>query len=154
MNRLVLLTMVGAASVFAQGLPTTKVLTLDLAQAIAQGAFDQCHADGYKIAVKVVDAANLEKLFLRDDGAGLITIELATLKANSVIMFQGPSGPPANAAPGAVSIIPGTIYAKGGFPIKVGDQLIGAVAVSGAPGGDKDAACAAAGLAKAAGKLK
>jgi uncharacterized protein GlcG (DUF336 family) len=50
--------------------------------------------------------------------------------------------------------VPGTIYAMGGVPIKVGEQLIGAVSVSGAPGGDKDAACANAGLAKVADKLK
>ena len=46
------------------------------------------------------------------------------------------------------------INAQGGVPIKVGDQTIGAVAVSGAPGGDKDVACANAGLAKAADRLK
>jgi uncharacterized protein GlcG (DUF336 family) len=39
-------------------------------------------------------------------------------------------------------------------PIKVGGVTIGAVAVSGAPGGDKDAACANAGIAKVAEKLK
>jgi uncharacterized protein GlcG (DUF336 family) len=42
----------------------------------------------------------------------------------------------------------------GGIPIRVGDQLIGAVAVSGAPGGDKDVACATAALAKVADRLK
>jgi uncharacterized protein GlcG (DUF336 family) len=51
-------------------------------------------------------------------------------------------------------VLPGTINAMGGVPIKVGDQLIGAVSVSGAPGGEKDAACANAALAKVADKLK
>ena len=48
---------------------------------------------------------------------------------------------------------PGTINAQGGVPIKVGEATIGAVGVSGAPGGDKDAACANAALAKVADKL-
>jgi len=43
---------------------------------------------------------------------------------------------------------------QGGLPIKVGNDLIGAVSVSGAPGGDKDAACASYALEKVAGKLK
>ena len=46
------------------------------------------------------------------------------------------------------------ILAQGGVPIKIGESTIGAVAVSGAPGGDKDAACANAGIAKASDKLK
>jgi hypothetical protein len=48
----------------------------------------------------------------------------------------------------------GTINAMGGVPIKVGDQVIGAVSVSGAPGGDKDAACANAALTKVEARLK
>jgi len=81
-----------ATSAFAQ-LPTTKMLTLDVAQTIAQEAMARCRADGYKVTVLVVDGLNAPK-------------------------------------------------------------AIGAVAVSGAPGGDKDAACANAGIAKAAGQLK
>ena len=67
---------------------------------------------------------------------------------------SGPAQPlPAGtAAPPAT--IPGTINAQGGAPIKVGDATIGAIAVSGAPGGDKDLACAMAAIAKVADKLK
>ena len=67
------------------------------------------------------------------------------------------SGPPANlpaGTPAPPPVVPGTINAMGGMPIKVGDQLVGAVSVSGAPGGDKDAACANAALAKVADKLR
>jgi len=134
-----------------------KMLTVDLAQAIAQEAMAKCRADGYKISVRVVDHANIEKAFLRDDGAGMATVQVATMKANSVMAFGRPSGPPANLPAGApipAPVVPGTINAMGGVPIKVGDQVIGAVAVSGAPGGDKDAACANAALTKVADKLK
>lgn len=146
-----------ALSAFAQeGLPTQKVLTIDVAEAIAQGAMAQCRADGYKVTVTVVDGANILKAFLRDDGAGMATVEVGRMKANSVMAFGRPSGPPANLPPGApvpAPVVPGTINAMGGVPIKVGNQLIGAVSVSGAPG-EKDAACANAALAKVADKLK
>ena len=143
--------------VFAQGLPTQKVITVDLAQSLAQEAMARCRADGYKVTVAVVDHANLLKALLRDDGAGMATIEVARMKNNSVMSFGRASGPPPNLAPGApvpAPVVPGTINAMGGVPIKVGEQMIGSIAVSGAPGGDKDAACAKAALAKLADKLK
>jgi uncharacterized protein GlcG (DUF336 family) len=143
-------------SVFAQ-LPTTKVLTMDVAQIIAQGAMAKCRADGYKVTVLVVDAMNAPKAMIRDDGATPATAEVAKMKATATMLYNRPSGPttppPAGqAAPPAT--IPGTINAQGGVPIKIGEQTIGAVAVSGAPGGDRDAACANDGIAKAADKLK
>src|SRR3954467_6869512 len=146
-----------AAKGFGQGLPTQKILTVDVAQAIAQEAMLKCRADGFKVTVRVVDHANVLKAFLRDDGASMGTIEVAQMKANSVMAFGRPSGPPPNLPAGAPvppPLLPGTINAMGGIPIRVGDQLVGAVAVSGAPGGDKDVACATAALAKGADRLK
>jgi uncharacterized protein GlcG (DUF336 family) len=139
------------------GLPTQKILTIDVAHSIAQEAMARCRTDGYKVTVTVVDSANILKAFLRDDGASMATVEVGRMKANSVMAFGRPSGPPPNLPAGApvpAPVLPGTINAMGGVPIKVGDQLIGAVSVSGAPGGDKDAACANAALAKVADKLK
>jgi uncharacterized protein GlcG (DUF336 family) len=138
-------------------LPTSKVLTMDVAQTIAQAAMAKCQADGYKVTVLVVDGLNAPKALIRDDGATASTTEVARMKATATMLYNRPSGPatppPAGtAAPPAT--IPGTINAQGGVPIKVGDVTIGAVAVSGAPGGDKDVVCANAGIAKAADKLK
>jgi uncharacterized protein GlcG (DUF336 family) len=156
LTRIAVLAAASAAAAFAQ-LPTMKMLTVDVAQSIAQEAMMKCRADGYHVTVQVVDSGNFLKAFLRDDGAGLATIDVARMKATSVILQNRPSGPPANLAPGApvpAPVIPGTINAMGGVPIKVGNQTIGAVAVSGAPGGDKDAACANEALMKVADKLK
>ena len=156
LRRLSVLTIVTSAVVFGQ-LPTQKVLTVDVAQTIASEAMASCRTAGYKVSVRVVDHANVLKAFVRDDGAGMATVQVATLKANTVLNFGRASGPPANLAPGAVApppIVPNTTNAMGGVPIKVGDQLVGAVAVSGAPGGDKDAACANAAIAKVADKLR
>ena len=141
---------------FAQ-LPQSRVLTLDVAQTIAQETLAKCRADGYKVTVLVVDAMNAPKAMVRDDGATASTTEVAKMKATATMLYNRPSGPAqpppqGQAAPPAT--IPGTINAQGGVPIKFGDVTIGAVAVSGAPGGDKDAACANAALAKLADKLK
>lgn len=141
----------------AAQLPASRVLTLDVAQAIAQEAMAKCRADGYKVTVLVVDGLNAPKAMLRDDGATASTTEVAKMKATATMLYNRPSGPAQPLAPGAIAppaTIPGTINAQGGVPIKVGDVTIGAVAVSGAPGGDKDAACANAALAKVADKLK
>ena len=145
-----------SATLFAQ-LPPSRVLTVDVAQTIAQEAMAKCRADGYKVTVLVVDGLNAPKAMLRDDGATASTTEVAKMKATATMLYNRPSGPgqplpPGTAAPPAT--IPGTINAQGGVPIKVGEATIGAVAVSGAPGGDKDAACANAALAKVADKLK
>lgn len=153
----VLMTTLATAALAQEGLPTQKVLTLDVAQTIAHEALMACRSDGYKVTVTVVDGANVLKALLRDDGAGMATVEVGRMKANSVMAFGRPSGPPPNLPPGTPApapVVPGTINAQGGVPIKVDGQLIGAVSVSGAPGGDKDAACANAALQKVADKLK
>lgn len=142
---------------FAQGLPSRKVLTIDVAQTLAQEAMAKCRADGYKVTVTVVDSANIVKVLLSDDGAARATVDIGRMKINSVMAFGRASGPPANLPAGApvpAPLVADTINAMGGLPIKVGDQLIGAISVSGAPGGEKDAACASAALAKVADKLK
>lgn len=145
-----------STSAFAQ-LPQSRVLTMDVAHTIAQEAMAKCRADGYKVTVLVVDGLNAPKAMLRDDGATASTTEVAKMKATATMLYNRPSGPaqpPPAGTTAPPATIPGTINAQGGVPIKVGDVTIGAVAVSGAPGGDKDAACANAGIAKVADKLK
>src|SRR5256886_16646445 len=127
-------------NVFAQ-LPTTKILTMDVAQSIAMGAMTKCRADGFKVPVLVVDGLNAPKAMIRDDGATASTAEVAKMKATATMLYNRPSGPATPPAAGTAAppaTIPGTINAQGGVPIKVGDVTIGALAASGAPGGDKD----------------
>src|SRR5271168_3215663 len=136
-----------SSSAFAQ-LPASRVLTLDVAQAIAQETLSNCRAAGYKVTVLVVDGMNAPKAMMRDDGATASTTEVAKMKATATMLYNRPSGPAQPLPAGTTAppaTIPGTINAQGGVPIKVGDATIGAV--SGAPGGDKDAACANAALA-------
>src|SRR5437868_5713496 len=86
---------VGSAplGLLAQGLPTQKMLTVDVAHTLAQEALMKCRADGYKVTVTVVDSANLLKAFLRDDGAPMATVEVGRMKTNSVMSFGRASGP-------------------------------------------------------------
>ena len=112
---------------FAQ-LPTSKVLTLDVAQTIAQEAMAKCRADGYRVTVLVVDGLNAPKALLRDDGATAATTEVAKMKATATMLYNRPSGPAQPVPPGSVAppaTIPGTINAQGGVPIKIGDATSG-----------------------------
>jgi uncharacterized protein GlcG (DUF336 family) len=138
-------------------LPQSRVLTMEVAHAMAQEAVAACKANGYNVTALVVDGLNQPKALLRADGATAATAEVAKMKATAAMLYNRNSGPaqplPAGtAAPPAT--LPGTINAQGAAPIKVGDVTIGAIAVSGAPGGDKDLACAVAAIAKLADKLK
>ena len=156
-SKLAVLTVAAFSMSALAQLPQSRVLTLEVAQTIAAETMAKCHADGYKVTVLVVDALNAPKVMLRDDGASASTTEAAKMKATSAMLYNRPSGPAQQPAPGTTAppaTIPGTINSQGAVPIKFGDVTIGAVAVSGAPGGDKDAACANAALAKVADRLK
>ena len=80
------------ATAFAE-LPTSKVLTLDVAETIAREAMAKCRADGYKVTVLVVDGLNAPKAMIRDDGATASTAEVAKMKATATMLYNRPSGP-------------------------------------------------------------
>ena len=152
-----------AAGAFAQ-LPNSKILTVDVAQTIAQEAMAKCRADGYKVAMLVVrrTPSGTPKAMLRDDGAtasgrgGSGEDEAAT----ATMLYNHPSGP---ATPLSMlaphvpqSTIPGiTINAQGSVPIKVGDAYSSArLRVSGAPGNEKDCCSKEYGFGKGADELR
>jgi uncharacterized protein GlcG (DUF336 family) len=148
-----------AASAPAQEVITEKALSLDLAQAIAQAALEKCRADGYHVSVTVVDRDGLVKAALRDDRTGPHTVVTSHRKAFTSATFRVASGDWAKrvlteGAAAGLRDTEGTIPLGGGLPIKVGDEVIGAIGVSGAPGGEKDEACSNAGIQKLADKLK
>jgi uncharacterized protein GlcG (DUF336 family) len=150
--------LVGAFSMAAlsQDLLTQKVISMELAQTMARAAVMQCRADGYRVSATVLDNGGALKAFVRDDGAGLGTIDISHKKAYTSLVFGRTSGEMGKVF-GSMTPPPsidGVLTLAGGIPIKVGTETIGALGVSGAPGGDKDEACANAGLAKVADKLK
>jgi len=162
-------------SAFAQAPapPASDELPLATAVEWAQAAIAACEANSYKVAVLVMGTDYGIKLVLRADGAPGLYADVARRKAYTVLKTGKTSGeygasvaPPAGtpAAPPVPGAPPGLppgpnvdsnlIVWAGGLPIKAGGKLVGSVGVSGAPGGDKDTACAEAGLAKIAAKLK
>jgi uncharacterized protein GlcG (DUF336 family) len=143
----------------AQEVVTEKALSLDMAHAIAQGALEKCRADGYHVSATVLDRDGLVKAAFRDDGAGPHTIVTSRRKAFTSVTFRQPSADWAkrvltDPAVAGLKDTEGTIALGGGVPIKAGNEVIGAIGVSGAPGGEKDEACANAGIQKVADKLK
>jgi len=148
-----------AAPAAAQEVVTEKALSLDMAHAIAQGAVEKCRTDGYHVSVTVLDRDGLVKAAFRDDGSGPHTIVTSRRKAFTSVTFRQPSADWAkrvltDPAVAGLKDTEGTIALGGGVPIKAGNEVIGAIGVSGAPGGEKDEACANAGIQKVADKLK
>ena len=144
----------------ADPLPTEtfKVLPAALAVEAAEAAIASCKAQGYNISVTIVDRAGNLKLLLVGDGASALGRELSRRKAYTSAMQRVTTADLAKRVATAGAFNP-TLYdtqlvtAVGGVPIKVGNETIGGIGVSGAPGGDKDEACANAGLAKIGDRL-
>jgi uncharacterized protein GlcG (DUF336 family) len=135
-----------------------KDLSLAMALTIATTAGDLCKAQGNRVSVTVVGREGQVLVVLRGDNASPHTVENSRRKAYTARTFRVPSGEIAkrvkdNPTLGLVHL-PDVIALQGALPIKVGDEVVGAVGVSGAPGGDKDEACAKAGIDKIADQLK
>jgi uncharacterized protein GlcG (DUF336 family) len=138
----------------AQQVLTEKQVSLAIAQEMATAAVEQCRKDGFKVAATVVDRSGNVKVLLRADGTGPHVFEASRRKAYTAAVFRVPTGTFAERVshPAAASLtqLDSVIALQGGVPIKVGDEVIGAIGVGGAPGGDKDEVCANAGLQKVA----
>ncbi len=135
-----------------------KNLSLDLATTIAETALATCRGNGFHVSVTVLDRAGEILVFLRDDGSNPHTVENSRRKAYTARTFGISSAefashisePPRQAQ----ATLPGIIALAGGLPIKAGAEVIGAVGVSGSPGGEKDEACGKSGIDKVADQLK
>jgi uncharacterized protein GlcG (DUF336 family) len=137
----------------ADPLPTEtfKILPAALAVEAAQAAIASCKGQGYNVAVAIVDRAGDLRLLLVGEGASALARSLSGRKAYTSALRRMTTADLAKqvATPGAFNP---TLYdtrmvtAAGGVPIKAGNDTIGGIGVSGAPGGDKDEACANAGL--------
>ena len=134
-----------------------KDLSYAMALAIAQGALEDCKAKGYPVSVVVVDRDGENIVTLRGDGAGPHTLENARRKAYTALTFKMTSEDFAkaleqNPVRRQQATLPGVIGIPGGVPIKVGNDTIAGVGLSGSPGVDEP--CVRAGLAKVQDQLK
>ena len=128
---------------------STKLMALNLARDIASHTMETCRKQGYQVAVVVVDRSGDAQVVLRDVYVSRHATEIAERKASAVVM-SGVSTQDfrANRADirAELNEVRGILLLQGGLPIRAAGSLIGAVGVSGAPGGEKDEACAAAGI--------
>ena len=151
----------GANLAAAEPLPTEtfKILPLALAVEAAEAAVATCKGQGYKIAAWIVDRNGAPSVLLAAEGTSTLARDLGRRKAYTAAIRLMSTAELAKrvAQPGAFNP---TLYdtqlvlAVGGVPIKIGNEVIGAIGVSGAPGGEKDEACANAGLAKIVDRLQ
>jgi uncharacterized protein GlcG (DUF336 family) len=131
---------------------SVKLLTPETALKAAQAALARCRANGFQVAVAVTDRMGVTQVLLRDRFAGPHTVDMATAKAWTAVSFRTGTTELAEATqPGrpqsGIRNRPGVAAVGGGLMIEAGGSLLGAIGVSGAPGGREDDACAAAGIA-------
>ena len=128
-----------------------KSLTPELALEAAQAAMKTCRDNGYQIAVAVVDRFGQPQVLLRDRYAGLPAADIATAKAYTALSFRRDTSELAKMVRDGqmdanLARMPHIAMLAGALVIETGGTLVGGIGVSGAPGGDKDEACARAGL--------
>ena len=132
-------------------LVTYKSLTPEVALDLARVALSSCRERGFQVAVAVVDRFGVTQVLLRDRFAGPHTVTTATGKAWTAVSFRTNTGElaamtQAGMPQSGVRALPGVVALGGGVTIEAGGSLVGAVGVSGAPGGEADEACAKAGI--------
>lgn len=138
-------------------LVTHKDITAAMAITMAETAIATCKANGYAVSANVVGRQGEVIVAMRGDATGPHTLENSMKKAYTARAFRRSSG---DFADGIKSYTAGALRltnivpARGALPIVVGEDVIGAIGVSGAPGGEKDEACAKAGIDKVADELK
>lgn len=149
---IVLLMMAGPVGADGHALFTTQSLTPETALKAATAALEKCRADGYQVAVAVVDRMGNMQVMVRDRFAGAHTPDTARRKAWTATSFRsnttdlleitGPGKPQSG-----VREITGALVLGGGVMIEAAGSMVGAIGVSGAPGGELDDICAEAGIA-------
>jgi uncharacterized protein GlcG (DUF336 family) len=134
-----------------EAIVTYKSMSPELALDLARGSLAECRKRGFQVSVAVTDRSGVTQVLLRDRFAGPHTVSTASGKAWTAVTFRT-STTELNAIsqPGMMQAgirnLPGTVVIGGGLTVEAGGSLLGAVGVSGGPGGDADEACAKAGI--------
>lgn len=148
-----------SAAPAAEPLPTQKLLPALLAQEAVTTAMESCRQQGFHVSAAVVDQGGNLRAFLRDNEAGPHTVSSAQRKAFTAVSLKTPTAQLSEAiaknpaAAGLRDMDDRILILGGGLPIKAGNEVIAGIGVGGAPSGDRDAACAQAGIDKIAGSL-
>jgi uncharacterized protein GlcG (DUF336 family) len=150
--------LVAAPARAQDALVTYKSLSPELALDLARASLAECRKRGYQAAVAVVDRFGVPQVMLRDRFAGPHTAETAVGKAWTAVSFRtNTTDLVASTQPGmpqaGLRQLPRAVILGGGVLVEAGGSLVGAVGVSGGPGGDADDACAKAGIEAVRDKL-
>jgi uncharacterized protein GlcG (DUF336 family) len=151
-------TALAASPSLADTLPTHRIPAAVAIEAASE-TISACAAQGYRETAVVLDADGATIVAVRGDGAGIHTLDSAHDKAYTSVSFKNDTIALAERAKGEDSIaplskLPHVMFFGGGVVIKLGDEVIGAIGASGAPGAKLDDNCAQAGLAKIRDRLK
>jgi len=134
-----------SSTAYANDSLTVKTISMELARDIANESINVCRKKGYQVSAVVVDRSGLIQVALRDDLASRFTLQIAEEKANSVILSGINSGEFRQSRGDIrpeLNHMDGIIIMQGALPIETAGSRIGAIGVSGAPGGEKDELCA------------
>jgi uncharacterized protein GlcG (DUF336 family) len=152
---IILVSMILAEPAMAQALlrerwDLTEAGRLDL----AEQARKACQAQGYDVAVAIVDRDGTLRTLLSGDAASALSVDAAIRKAHTAAvtgMATSVLAPLGKQAPDFAALLatsqPGLVALGGGLPVMVRGRIAGAIGVGGAPRPEADEACARAALA-------
>ena len=139
-----------AGAALAAPLPSRPILTLEAARTVAAAAEARAKAEGWPCVISVVDSDGLPIILERMDNAAVLAgVELAPGKARTAALFRRETGVLEDAVNGkrpAAATARGFVLMRGGVPITVDGQIVGAIGVS-ADIPDHDELIAKAGVA-------
>jgi uncharacterized protein GlcG (DUF336 family) len=148
-----------AAHAADAALITTQKLPWQTAEKLASETVQICAAQGYSVTAAVVDPSGHQQVVIKGDTVPLQSLSVSYRKAYTAFSYgqafnkdstseliaaklDGPTN-------GALNTVPEVLFIAGGVTLRRANrQVIGGLGVSGAPGGDKDEACAAQAVKK------
>jgi uncharacterized protein GlcG (DUF336 family) len=147
------------APVFAQGLIKANRLSAALASEAVAAAVNACAKQNQFVTAIILDISGVQQATLRGDGAGIHTVETADHKAYTAVTFKVDTielveRAKTGVVSSAITKVPRLLLAQGAVVIKVGDEVIGAIGVSGARGNDIDTQCARTGIEQIRDRIK
>lgn len=133
-------------------------MNLELAKLVAMESLKACRDEGYQVSVAVVDRSGGIQTVLRDQLAGIFTVDIAIRKARTALNFHTDTinlVEPTKAGTEASGIrnFPDAMIVAGGVRIEAAGSIVGSIGISGAPGPEIDDVCARKGIEKIDGIL-
>jgi uncharacterized protein GlcG (DUF336 family) len=129
-------------------------IPVGLAVEAAMAANDLCKTNGNITTTVVTDSEGTPIALISNDGARAITQRIAQGKAMIALKTKGPSDAAISGKADPAIIGPLGVARPGGFPLMAGNDVVGAIAVSGSPSGQADEVCARAAIAKIQARIK